>query len=368
MPLRLLGHGQREAFLVRHRIPRRGFDHAAGTFLGEAHLGVCQGAVGGGLHHSQQVAFQQRQHHLGLRVAKAAVVLNDLRPLGGQHQAKVQAALEGPALGVHGPDGGQENFFHAPLGHFRGVIGVGGHGAHTAGIKACVVIPCPLVVHGGHHGLYHLAIGKAQNADLGAGEEFLNDHMVAAFAEDLVGHHVPHRRPGFLPGGGNDHAFAQGQTVGLDDCGHGGGFQILKSRLQVVKNLIFCRGNTVLFHQVFGKYLTALNNGGVGSGSKTGDSLIAESIHRPQNQGVIRSHHGVIHLVFQGERHNFLDFRGPDGNADRILCHAAIAGQGKNSLHGFVFFQLFNNGMLSSAATDYQNFHIVQPFFLEKHS
>ena len=47
------------------------------------------------LHDVQQVAFQQGQHHLRLRVTKAAVVLDDLRAVRSEHQAKVEAALEG---------------------------------------------------------------------------------------------------------------------------------------------------------------------------------------------------------------------------------------------------------------------------------
>ena len=43
----------------------------------------------------EQVALQQGQHHLGLRVAEAAVVLDDLGAVLGQHQAEVKAALEG---------------------------------------------------------------------------------------------------------------------------------------------------------------------------------------------------------------------------------------------------------------------------------
>ena len=76
-------------------------------------------------------------------------------------QAEVQAALEGAALGVHGMDGGQEDLFHALGGDLRGVVGVRGNGAHAAGVQAGVVVVGTLVVHGRHHGLDHLAVGKA---------------------------------------------------------------------------------------------------------------------------------------------------------------------------------------------------------------
>ena len=69
------------------------------VFIGEANLRVRQRAVGCRLHDGQQVAFQQRQHHLRLRVAEAAVVFNDLGAVRGEHQAEVKAALKGAALG-----------------------------------------------------------------------------------------------------------------------------------------------------------------------------------------------------------------------------------------------------------------------------
>src|SRR5699024_4243052 len=74
---------------------------------------------------AEQVAGHQGQHHLGFRVAKAAVVLDHLGPVLGEHQPKVQASLKGAALLGHGPDGGQEDLLHAPLGDLRGIQGIG---------------------------------------------------------------------------------------------------------------------------------------------------------------------------------------------------------------------------------------------------
>ena len=56
--------------------------HAAGRAGGELHFRLRQRSLHGACHNGQQVAFQQGQHHLGLRVAEAAVVLDDLGALG----------------------------------------------------------------------------------------------------------------------------------------------------------------------------------------------------------------------------------------------------------------------------------------------
>ena len=120
--------------LVSHRVAAGSQNDAGGSAVRELDLLVFQRAVGAGLHHGQQVAFQQGQYYLGFGVAKAAVVFNHLGAVRGQHQAKVQAALKGATLCLHGGNRRQENLLHALGGNGGGVAGVGGNGAHAAGV------------------------------------------------------------------------------------------------------------------------------------------------------------------------------------------------------------------------------------------
>ena len=71
------------ALLVGHRVAAGSEDDAGSRAVGELHLGVGQRALGAGGHDLEQVAFQQGQHHLSLRIAEAAVVLDDLRAVRG---------------------------------------------------------------------------------------------------------------------------------------------------------------------------------------------------------------------------------------------------------------------------------------------
>ena len=87
--------------------------------------------------------------------------------------------------------------------------------------------------------------------DLGAGQKFLHDHLGAALAEDFVGHHLAEGFFGVLPRLGDDDAFAQGETVGLYNCGNRRSIEILKSLFHIGKSLICRCGNTVFFHEVF---------------------------------------------------------------------------------------------------------------------
>ena len=218
------------------------------------------------------------------------------------------------------------------------------------------------MVHGGDHRLHGLAVREGQDADLGAGEELLNDDVLAALAEDLIRHHGLDGLLSLLPGLGNDDTLAQGQAVGLDDRRNGGGFQVPKGRVHIAEDLILRRGNAVLLHQILGEDLAALDDGGVGLGAEAGNALAVQGIHRPQDQRIVWGHNGVIDLILYRKIYNFPNIRCPDGNADRVLRHAPVAGEGVYCFYGLIFFQLLDDGVLPPAAADYQNLHIHQPF------
>ena len=79
------------------------------------------------------------------------------------------------------------------------------------------------MVHGGDHGNDHLAIGKGENRDLGARQELLDDNVAAALSKDFVLHAGAHCRHRLLACHGHGDAFAQGQAIGLNHSGDGGG-------------------------------------------------------------------------------------------------------------------------------------------------
>ena len=339
------------------RVAPGGQDHAAGVSVPETDLRLLQALLGDRAHDGEKIALQQRQHHLGLRIAEAAVVLDDLRPVFGDHQAKVEAALEGAALGVHGPHRGQEDLLHAALRHRPGVIGVGGDGAHAAGVETGVAVAGALMVHGGHHGHQRVSVGEGQNGDLRPLQVFLDDHAQAAVAELFPRHHVGDGLFCLLPGGGDDDALAQGQPVGLDHGGDRGGLQIGQSLLQHGEAPVFGGGDAVAAHQVLGKYLAALDDGGVFPGTEAGDALGLQRVHAAQHQGIVRGDHGVVDLVFRGKGGDAGNVLGPDGDADRVRGDAAVAGQSVNLGDLRVFLQLFNDGVFPPAAADDHDFH-----------
>ena len=123
-----------EAGLVSHRISAGCLDDTAGGFILPLHLDVGEATLGDGLHDSQQIRIQQRKYDLRLRIAEAAVVLDDLRAILRQHETEVEAALEGATLALHRFDGRLEDGLHAYIGDLLRVVRVRCDGAHTAGI------------------------------------------------------------------------------------------------------------------------------------------------------------------------------------------------------------------------------------------
>ena len=220
------------------------------------------------------------------------------------------------------------------------------------------------MIHGGHHGHHGLPVGEGQDGDLRSGEKLLNDHPAAALTEHALLHHGDNGLPGLLPGLGDDDALTQGQTVGLDHDGHFRRFQILQGRRRIVKALIGGGGDAVLLHQVLGKNLAALNLGRRGPGAEAGDAFFVQRVHRPQHQGVVRGHHGVVHLLLHGKSHNALDVLGPDGDALRIRGDAAVAGQGVDFGDFRVLFQLFDDGVFAAAAADHKKLHSLSPLYI----
>ena len=93
----------------------------------------------------------------------------------------------------------------------------GGHGrvrAHAAGIRASVTVEDPLVILGGREWQGRLPVADRQQRDLLAVEELLDDHPLSP--EAPLHQQVVQRDARLALVGGDDHALARRQAVGLD--------------------------------------------------------------------------------------------------------------------------------------------------------
>ena len=142
------------------RIALGGHHHACRRLFGKLHFTLRQRTLAAGAHHGKQVAFHKRKHHLGFRVAEAAVILNHLGAFWRKHQPKVQAALKRTPLLIHRLYRRQKDGAHTLGGNFLGIIRVRCNRAHAAGIQALIAVQGALMIHRGNHRLYRFAVGK----------------------------------------------------------------------------------------------------------------------------------------------------------------------------------------------------------------
>ena len=135
-----------------------------------------------------------------------------------------------------------------------------------------------LMVHAGDHGLDHLAVRKAQHADLRPGEELFHHHMVAGCAELFVQHDLLDAIGGLLLVLTDQHALAQCKAVCLDD--HrvlALGADVIHDLCGVIEGLVLCGGDAVFLHQILGEHLGGLDAGSGLVRAKGGDGVIADA-------------------------------------------------------------------------------------------
>ena len=143
------------------------------------------------------------------------------------------------------------------------------------------------MVHGGDHGDDGFAVGEAEDADLGAGEELLDDDFRAALAEDFVLHHGADGVFRGLAGLADEDALAQGKAVGLDDGGQGAGVHIGEGLFRVGEGLIGGGRDVIFFHEVLGEGFASLEDGGIFAGAEAGEAFGLQGVGHAEDQGVV---------------------------------------------------------------------------------
>ena len=194
------------------------------------------------------------------------------------------------------------------------------------------------MIHGGNHGNDRFTVGKAQNGDLGPLHELLDDDTRAALTEGLVLDHGADGSFRLLDRPGDNDALAERQTVGLDDDGRALRVNIGTGGVRVGEELILCRGDAVFFHQVLGKCLARLDDGGLLVGAEAGNARLAQRVHRAEGQRIVRRDDGVVDPVHFRK----FDLRGDVlcadlRHADRVGGDAAVTGQAVDLLDRGIF-------------------------------
>src|SRR5690606_17202045 len=188
-------------------------DAYAGSFV-PLRVALVQLAVHGRLAQFNHVRFHAQHDRLGFRVAEAAVELDHFRrTVGVDHQAGVQEAFVRMTFGGHAVDGGVDHLVHDALVHIRRDYRGRRIGTHAAGVGAGIAVAYPLVVLGGGHGQYVLAVHHHDERGFFAVQEFFHHHAAAGITEGIACEHVADGVFGFFQGHGHDYAFTGGQAV-----------------------------------------------------------------------------------------------------------------------------------------------------------
>ena len=202
-------HQNRISESRRCRVAGGGGDDGARRARGDLERDRRDVAAGGGQRQRREVAAEQGQDGLGLGVAEADVVLDEARPIGGQHQAGVEDADVRDAGGGEVIEDRLDERGHQLVGRVRDRCRR--VGAHSPGVGAGVALADALVVLGQRERDRHASVAQGQQRALGAGHPLLEHERLA----DVTGR--ADGRFGLGVVGRHRDALAAGQPVELDD-------------------------------------------------------------------------------------------------------------------------------------------------------
>ena len=234
-------------------------------------------AVNGGVHQVEHVGFKAEHDGFGLRITPARVELQNRRHdatfARHQHDAAKEDAAKRCAFRTHAVDGAlgdiTQQFVTQRIRQQR----VRGVRSHAAGIRAEVAVEQALVVLGGRDGASGGAVAEGKEGKLLAVEK-LFQHERAAQGEKIGCGLLC-----LLQRSRDDHAFARGKAVCLDDdrCGEplerstdllqGGTYGVARGR------------DAVALHETLGEGLRALETCGGAGWTEDAYTCRRERIH-----------------------------------------------------------------------------------------
>ena len=211
---------------------------------------------------------------------------------------------------------------------------------HAAGVGALVVVEQALVILTGGQRHDVAAVAHHHEAGFFALQKLFDHHAgfaVVLNTQGVAAQHVIHSGMGFFQRLCHHHAFACGQTVGLDhdrradlvDIGMGGS--------RIVEGVECSGGNAVTLHEGFAERLGAFQLGSSLCGAKNAQARSPKDIHHARGQRRFGAHHGEIHFFCQRPLAQL--FRIGDGQIlqHRFSGRAAIA---RRYIHPAGFFRL----------------------------
>ena len=354
----ILQPADRVSLLIGYRIAvARENDRDAGI-IHELQIDLIQCAVDAGLKDIHDIIFHSWQNDLCLRITEARIVLQNLRSVLRQHQTEEDHALERTSFCLHGIYCRLEDILLAKIIDLFCIERRRREIAHAARVQALISVFCPLMVLRRSHGLHNIAVNKGENGHLAASHKLLDHELVARRSEFLIHHEFLYTGFCLRQILTDQNALAECQSGRLQNdrelCLRA---KVLERGIRAVENFVICRRDVVFLHQILGKCLGALEDRCIFSRSEDAESLGLESVHNTADKRIVHTDNCQINGIVLCKRNEFIKLHGADIHTFRQLGNTRIAGCTVDLVYLRTLRYLPNDGVLTSAAADNQNFH-----------
>ena len=208
------------------------------------------------------------------------------------------------------------------------------------------------------HQLNVLSVHKGEHRYLAACHEFLDDHLVARFAELVILHDRAHTGLGLLKVLADEDALPESKAVCLEDSREFCLRPKVRDRCRRVRKCLIGGGrDAVLLHQILGKRLASLDNGGIFPGAEDAQPGGLQRVNQSGAQRIILAAHHQIDPVLLRKRGLPVEFHHTDRYTLRDLCDAGIARRTVQLLAPRTSHNCLCNGVFPAASADQKNLH-----------
>ena len=275
-------------------------------------------------HRRDQVALEPHHQHLGLWIAEAGIIFDQLGALRGEHQPGIEHAAERDAVRRHRRDGGRDDLVERALFEVGGEHGRRAVGAHPAGVGAGIALADALVILRRAKRHQRGAVGEDEEARLLAFKEFLDHRLRLAVREQRV-----ERGLGLGAGEGDDDALARRQPVGLDDHGQREGAGERDVRVGAVRYADIARGrNPCARAQILGEALRPFELGSGPGRTEDGDGSGAQRVGEAVDERRLGADHDEADALFADEGDDGSVIRRIEAHERRKAGDAGVARRG----------------------------------------
>ena len=203
-----------------------------------------------------------------------------------------------------------------------------------------------------------LSIHKGKHRYLTACHKFFNDKSVSGTSKLLILHDLLNAGLRLVKILADQNSLSKSQSVCFQDNGKVCCFQIGKCCLRIIKILIRCCRNIVLFHKILGKCLASFQDRRIFPGSESPKTCFLQSVYQTAYQRIIHCHDRQINFFLFRKCCNLIKLHGSNRNT---LSDHADTGIARCTID-LAYFSAFGNTVcdrvFSATAANDQNLHI----------